>query len=151
MTIIVWDGTTLAADRQCTRNDIARSATKVRRVGDTIAAATGDQLAAMAMLHWWETGAQPEAWPDTQAIEDKWSTMLVVRPSGWMTYERLNLAIDGEDPYFAMGWGQDLAYGAMMAGADAIRAVQIACAFNVGCGMGIDWLRLDGSGGRLSC
>jgi ATP-dependent protease HslVU (ClpYQ) peptidase subunit len=48
-----------------------------------------------------------------------------------------------EDPFIAFGAGRDYAMAAMHLGCDAHRAVEVACVFDTGCGMGIDTLELD--------
>lgn len=42
MTVICWDGKTLAADKRATSVGLARTVTKVQRHGDVLLAMTGD-------------------------------------------------------------------------------------------------------------
>lgn len=44
---------------------------------------------------------------------------------------------------------RDYAYGALAMGADAVRAVEVACEYDNGCGMGIDVLTIEGESNEI--
>lgn len=46
-------------------------------------------------------------------------------------------------PFWAAGSGADYAMGAMAAGKDAKEAVEIACRFDINCGLGVDVLMAE--------
>ncbi len=48
-----------------------------------------------------------------------------------------------EAKYLCIGRGRDFAFGALAMGADAYKAVMIACLYESSCGMGIDTLTLE--------
>lgn len=139
MTVIAWDGKTLAADRQMTWADMRSTVCKLRQLpSGEVLGVTGDSVRAISVLRWYEDGADPEKWPKCQG-EAEYARLIVARHGGklvyfdWCPVEQIIL-----DPYMAFGVGRDFAMGAMAMGADAQKAVAIACRFSVGCGLGID-------------
>lgn len=145
MTIIVWDGTTLAADKQATNSGLKLTVTKIFRIRDHLVGFSGDFDFAYAMKQWFENGAKVEDFPKHQEDDNKWVGMLVVTPDNKvLKYERSPHPIDfTETGALCIGSGRDFAFGALAMGADARRAVMIACLYENGCGMGIDVLTLD--------
>lgn len=142
MSVICWDGKTMAADRQCTmggENPI--EVCKLRKINGDIVGATGGGSAAEEMFAWYESGHRKEDWPKIQDDKDKASYLFVVTVAG-----RLIRYEHGPTPYevftvpVAFGSGADAAWGAMLAGADARRAVEIASIVDIYCGCGVDTL-----------
>lgn len=90
MTVIAWDGKTLAADRQITSGYTKnKRITKIRKYGNVLCGVTGETK-----------------------------------------YPR--------DERTSWGSGKELALGAMAAGADAKKAAEIACEYDLYCGGGVD-------------
>lgn len=143
MTVIVYDGKVLAADKQSTNAGLKRRVTKIRKIYDCLYAVTGDWDRAQALFDWVQKGKPPEGWPESQKSNDDWVGLLEIRPDGsaWK-YERVPVPMKIEDLPFAMGSGRDFAYGALSMGADAVTAVRIACDHDNGCGMGVDTLKI---------
>lgn len=139
MTVIAWDGKTLAADRQMTWSDMRSTVCKLRKLPTgEILGVTWDACRSVAVLKWFEDGADPEKWPKVQTEED-YARLIVARPGGKLAYfDYLPIEQPILDPFMAFGAGRDFAMGAMAMGADAQKAVEIACRFSVGCGLGID-------------
>lgn len=136
MTIIVWDGTTLAADRMANRHGHASAVDKLFRLNNgELLAISGDLPHGLELKRWYELGADPATFPR----KDKDNAFIyVVRKDGFVySYETSPEAIKFYDRQFAAGCGRDYAYGAMAMGADAIQAASIACSHEVNCGMGI--------------
>lgn len=146
MTIIVWDGETLAADKQATTNDLVRKVTKIRRIRGHLVGVSGDWDRGQEVFDWFEKGAEPEKMPAFQKVTDDFVGMLVITPDKRvLKYERSHVPMDfSEEDWFCMGSGRDYAYGALYMGADAASAVMAACAFSPSCGEGVDILRLEG-------
>lgn len=139
MSVVVWDGRTIAADCQATNGSLKFRISKMRRLTDgTVLAWTGIHPCGLAVARWYEDGAKREDWPASQNKDD-WSTLVVVLPNGRaFSYERFPEAIDVLDLPAAWGCGSEFALGAMAMGADARKAVEIASQFSAGCGFGVE-------------
>ncbi len=146
MTIIVWDGETLAADKQATHSDLVRKVTKIRRIRGHLVGVSGDWDRAQEVFDWFEQGAEPEKMPAFQKVMDDFVGMLVITPDKRiLKYERSHVPMDfSEEDWFCMGSGRDYAYGALYMGANAASAVMAASAFSSSCGQGVDTLKLEG-------
>lgn len=143
MTIIAWDGKTLAMDKQATANGLRRKTTKFRRLASgEILTWTGDQDSGEAVARWYEQGADPEKWPACQRDKDDWARLIVASRKGVKFFERQPIAVRVEDRFSAWGSGRDFAIGAMARGATAIEAVKVAMRFDAGCGLGVDSVKL---------
>lgn len=145
MSIVVWDGLTLAADRQSNNGNLGRdTATKIWKSGDILLAGVGQMQALMAIKNWIECGAQPKEFPKEYMDRTENTCMWVINRNG-------NIARIEDGPFFvkqntltfADGSGRDFAYGAMEMGADAVEAAEIACKYDIYCGGGIDRLTFD--------
>lgn len=58
MTIIVWDGKILAADKQATTANLRKSCNKIRKINDNLCGVTGDFDVAEEIFHWYAQGAK---------------------------------------------------------------------------------------------
>jgi hypothetical protein len=139
MSVVAWDGKTVAADKRACLFDAAMKTTKAWLMpGGIIVATTGERGFGLAMVDWWSAGALAATWPPFQATDD-WARLIVFEPGqDPYTYERQPVRQVVEDPFMAWGSGRDFAMGAMAMGANARQAVAIASQFNVYCGNGID-------------
>lgn len=138
MSVLAWDGKTLAADRQCSTGDLASRCTKIRRLpnGDLVAW-TGGIENGLALADWYEKGADPKHWPNFQGT-DNWCRLVVVRKGKVFTYETQPVPVPVEDRFHAWGSGRDFAMGALAMGADAVRAVKVASGLSITCGFGVN-------------
>lgn len=143
MTCIAWDGKTLAADKRVTYQGLARTVTKIFRIGDRLVACAGNGAQAMEVVEWIKSGCKPETFPESQRDENQWSTITVIGRNGVEVYERTPYPVKIEDAHYACGSGRDYALAAMHCGKTAQEAVGIACLFETGCGNGIDALELE--------
>lgn len=148
MTVIVWDGTTLAADKMLDCYHARMTTTKIRRFkdrsGEYLLGASGDAGAMGALMDWFVRGANPDKWPACQSTEHS-GMLLVVSSAGWVKmYTTTPYGYDIQDPKTAQGSGRDYALAAMAMGADATKAVEIASQLDPSCGMGIDTLTFGG-------
>lgn len=136
MTVIAWDGKTLAADRQCTSGAVLSEHTKLSQVSDgSVLAFWGPIRQWVALIRWYEAGAKPEEWP--KDADD--NGLIVVTVEGSVTeYEGCGWPIACEQNKAAWGGGREFALGAMAAGASALQAVQIANQHHAMCGCGTD-------------
>lgn len=149
MTVIVWDGKTLAADRQATENGVLHTITKIRKItkgknkgwliGNAGVAASGALL-----MDWFEAGADPKNFPyEYQKTDGLHAALVAISPEGKIhKFEHLPIPIVFEDGFYAMGSGKDMAIGALAMGADAVGAVEVVCTYESECGVGIDAIKL---------
>lgn len=138
MTVIAWDGTTLAADKQLSAGGMRMKATKIKRLANgDVAAICGDAFSGYALFDWYERGADLGAMPDFQKTDD-FANIIVANKDGCKYLMKQPAWLTVEDSFSAWGSGADFAMGAMAMGADAIRAIEIAGMFSTGCGLGVD-------------
>lgn len=99
------------------------------------------------MKYWYERGCKHEEFPACQRDKDLWSRLIAIpyRSQGnrqLVYYEQGPEPIPFYGPFMAWGSGRDVAMGALAMGADARKAVEIACKYNVYCGMGFDVIEI---------
>lgn len=130
MTAIFADVKTgvMVCDSKCTSDDVWYPMTKVHRVGKELIGLAGSVKESLAWLEWYRAGKKGVR-PKLENFQG-----LCLRSDG--LYE---LGPDGlvqlvERGYHGIGSGGGYAVAAFMAGADAERAVQIACDIDVGSG-----------------
>jgi hypothetical protein len=146
VTVIAWDGKTLAADKRGSQGGFTFTVTKIFRVGDRLVGFAGNASRIGEFRAWLEAGADPKAYPvnkhEGDGSECCW--MLVIRADGVIEkYESSGYPIIVEERHFASGNGRDYATAAMHLGCDAKTAVDIACRFDDSCGNGVDTLTLE--------
>jgi ATP-dependent protease HslVU (ClpYQ) peptidase subunit len=143
MTVIAWDGKTLAADKQSTSNGMRRTTRKIYRVTDGLLALTGAGGHAHALLDWFNGERDLDKWPRTREADDEGS-VIHFTSQGVFVYggNGCGRGEPVEDAFIAFGSGRDYAMAAMELGCDARRAVEVASKFDTSCGMGIDTLEL---------
>ncbi len=145
MTCIAWDGKTLAADKRCTQAGLARTVTKIHKVGLLLVGLAGDEETGLAMLEWVRNGRIPENFPSDVRDKDGDArcVLVVIEDGAVLVYQGSPWPAKYEDPFYATGSGRDYAIAAMHLGKTAREAVEIACLFDVSCGNGIDELIAD--------
>jgi hypothetical protein len=141
MTVIAWDGKTMAADKRTTDCGLPRTSTKIIRAeGGALLGACGDSSMCRALRAWWMAGADTENYPD----KDKTSSLLVVtRGAKVLLYWDGPFPVETEEKFTAVGSGRDYAIAAMHFGQTAEDAVRLACIYDTGCGNGVDVLTLE--------
>lgn len=142
LTVIAWDGTTLAADKRMNNLGWGHTTTKIQRLGnDMLAASMGDHGATERVLAWIRAGRDPEKWPDI--ADDSGHVLLFHRDGRVERFENGPYPALIEDRCVAGGHGRDYALAAMYLGCDAVRAVEVASALDVYCGHGVDTLTFE--------
>lgn len=139
MTVIAWDGRTMAADRLVDCSGVRRATTKIRRINCHLVGGAGDMSRVAAMMEWFGRGASPSDFPPG-AADDNWAVLLVAKDGRAVTYEHSPWALQFADSQIAIGSGRDFAMAAMHLGLDAAGAVAVACALCPSCGSGVDVL-----------
>ena len=136
MSVIAWDGKTIAADRQMTSGDMGVTCCKlVRLPSRAIVGWTGTAECGLVLLDWLNGKRE---WPKFQEDKERWTRLVMVDDKGVWFYEQEPVPIQVLDKFMAWGSGRDFAMGALAMGATAERAVEIANQFCVTCGMGVD-------------
>ncbi|MFL9904211.1 hypothetical protein PQR71_39840 [Paraburkholderia fungorum] len=143
MTVVCWDGQTLAADKMGDAGGLKRTTTKIRRFSGGLFGSAGSASRAAEMLAWIESGANPEKVPAFQLVPDDYQSVMIIHKDGtvWL-YGCSAYPFQMEDDFHAIGSGRDFAIAAMYLGFGAQHAVHVASQFESGCGMGIDTLEL---------
>lgn len=118
MTTIAWDGKTVAADSQAQCGDyrIPESVKKIRRVGDTVYALTGQASMFGPMIAWHQAGAHPDSVPKCSDDDANNSGLMVFKDGRCLRYKA---AVPFPEEVFAPdAWGAGcyFAIGAMVAG-----------------------------------
>jgi hypothetical protein len=144
MTVIAWDGHTLAADRRSTSGQTVQAVTKIHRYGKELLAVCGNFSVGQEMLAWYRGGALPDQFPASNRSLDQGAALIVIQPNGDVQkFESGPYPFRIEGGFAAFGCADQAALAVMALGFSAKRAVEIACMFNNGCGDGIDTLELE--------
>lgn len=132
MTTIATDGILICSDGRATSNSDAiqtNDAIKIVQFYGRIYAATGPECLLAPLAEWHNAGADPNSTP-VRGEDGGWALLVIDDHYG---EARMRL-YDSEAPYpvvvgppYVMGSGGRWAMGAMLAGVDARRAVEIAC------------------------
>ena len=142
ISVVAWDGRTLAADRQGTSGGNKTTVTKIAAVQDGkmlyAVAFVGLHTAGLKMLEWFQEGAVEEDFPSIVDDGDSLTSLIVASKRGLVVYEQCPTPIFFKDKLQAWGSGASVALGALAMGADAKKAVEIACKYDIYCGLGID-------------
>lgn len=130
MTTIAFDKTHIAWDSQITQGGekLHVPAEKVWIVGKKVMAFAGDYGMLDDVIEWHTKGARAKAARDS--LQGNWE-LLVVDKNGAFIYSNDVPHKSPVMPPFAMGSGSYFARGALLAGASAYQAVQIACRCDV--------------------
>jgi hypothetical protein len=112
MTVIAFDGTTLAADKRAVQGGgIARTCTKIVRHKHSLIAISGDWDTGAELREWFMAGAEPEKFPP-KAREDK-AALIVIDAFGIRQYNSGPYPMAIEAKRCAWGSGRDFAEAAL--------------------------------------
>ncbi len=136
MTVIVWDGKTLATDAGAADETAMWKTIKAWRYGEVILSGAGPLASILAVRAWYMAGAVPNEFPSVQQTP-QFCHFVVVTAEGLFRYEQSPHPIQHGFEPCAFGVGKDFAFGALAMGADARRAVEIANEHSPYCGMGV--------------
>ena len=143
MTVIAFDGRSVAADRRLNCGTMTGQVCKVFQTPHGILAGAGSLAQIREMLAWLNDGAELDAFPDSQRNNPDCPTLMQVLPAGQLLiYEDTPYPYQVDSPFWAIGSGAPYAMAAMHLGKSAREAVEVACALDSNCGNGIDELVL---------
>jgi len=142
MTVVVWDGETLATDRSASDGDAQWETVKAWYGHRCIMSGAGPLHTILAMREWYMAGADPEKLPPQQLTE-QFCHFLVVDGLGLHRYEQGPVPIEHGFTPCAFGVGRDFALGALAMGASAFAAVGVANKHSVHCGLGVALYQLE--------
>jgi hypothetical protein len=137
MTVIAYREGVLASDRQAERNGLIGGVSKIMRVHDGFMAGAGNSCQIRELIHWYESGADPKDFPESQR-GDEFSPVLLLTRDGLSVFEKTPYPVPVEEAFYAIGCGMKYATTAMHLGMGARDAVRVACELDSGCGRGID-------------
>ena len=145
MTIVAWDGKTLAADRRVVSSAYkGGETTKIHTWEGGLCGISGDLDTGVTLLAWLLAGADAERYPQLQ--ENDPSNLLVIYHDGRVAeFGRSPVPMFMEQRFHAIGSGSKYALAAMYLGKSAKQAVEVACALDAYCGNGINTLTLKGT------
>ena len=135
MTVIAFREGVLAADSLITGGGTRLGyASKIRKIGPVLAAASGSWPQALSFLDWFSGGMDG----DPPEVDEKAEGLLIYdgRLVTWSDKGWDHIVA----PFYAIGCGAAEARGAMAAGASAVEAVKAACLVDVHCGGHVDTL-----------
>jgi hypothetical protein len=144
MTVIAWDGKTLAADRRSNNSwGVHDSVTKITKHDGALIGTAGKGAVALEMRAWWLAGAIPEQFPASARDPEGGNIVVITADRRVLQYSTGPYPSEMEGRFYVIGCGGDIALAAMHCGRTAIEAVQLACELNCNCGNGIDTLELE--------
>ena len=147
MTIVVWDGKTLAADKMAMRGEKkCYSTTKIARLDDgRLFGYSGYLTHQQLVFDWINSGAKPSDWPKDDFIIDPDYQAIVVNLDGtFLSYDDSGkFPMLFEEKCHAIGSGSVVAFALFEVDRDAVECVEIANKIMDGCGNGIDTLTLE--------
>lgn len=141
MTVIVWDGITLAADRRVTFGTSISTTTKIHKISNMLVGGAGKSSEVQACVQWVRDGMDRSQYPSIQK-EDPCSFLVIHADGAIHYYGKTPDPLIIEDTRFTIGSGSEYADAAMYLGKTAYEAVEVAIALDSGCGNGIDCLTL---------
>lgn len=145
MTVIVWDGVTLAVDSGALKGDTLHRADKVRFTRDNTALLTGhgDARLVLQLVDWYMAGHDSLTFPMSAGFSHSPAELVRLDAEGLWRYET-EMPIHHGTNACAFGDGADFAYGALAVGADAEHAALAACRYSRSCAPPIQLYRVEG-------
>lgn len=142
MSVLVWDGVTLAADRAANDGQTKMSVVKLWCASDKLIGGVGNMHTVHRLRDWIIDGRNLEDFPsDSNSLGTH--VVVVTKDKGLVRYLPDNpYGIEHGFNAIALGTGRDFAYGALAMGATAEQAVEIANKYSTTCGLGVQAVRL---------
>lgn len=142
MTTIAWTGSEVAADTRGVVGDLVQQSPTIKlleRKG-VIYCLTGDFGQCLAVVDWLISGASIDEAP--QFLDEPGFDILVIEDSDTGHIYSASYHSYPVDPPVTMGTGHHVAIGAIMAGASAYQAVEIACKLDNNSGLPVQRMKV---------
>lgn len=135
MSVVVWDGRSLALDRGGTDGATLFELDKYWEVGGEVITGVGDYGSITALRDWYTLHVGGRGFP---SLLHPAELIVVQRDVGLRRYEHISASpIAHGFNKCAFGSGRDFAYGALAMGATAEQAAEVACRYSISCGHGV--------------
>ena len=142
MTVIAWDGKTLAADKLGVWDGMKVTLRKIEVARGCLVGIAGSSGKSEELMAWFKNGAIPSELPEFQRGSD-WCPMIMINAAGHVhIYENAAMPARLYNDKVAIGSGREVAATAMHLGLDAANAVRVCSELLNGCGNGCDVLTL---------
>lgn len=145
MSTVAYDGRYLAADTQASDNG-QRSLKKAMKIASKNGIAYGS-VGVMGVkdvfIQWYEAGADPKSMPPHGFADNDLGNFIVIKAGKCMVYSWMWPYPQEEIAPMAWGSGAQYALGAMVAGANAIKAVECAIKLDLHSGGQVDVIDLE--------
>lgn len=150
MTVIAYRDGVISADSQETHSDGRKAhCTKLFKVRGTVIATAGDSYTGLIFIDWFDRGARMEDAPDLSmvTIDEDFECLVLEDQDNIYTINRFFQKYPTEmlDGFCAIGCGAAYAMAAMEMGADAKKAVQVACKYDAYCGGRVKTMKISQS------
>ena len=136
MTVVVWDGKTLATDKAASDGSAQWQTEKAWLFGESVLSGAGPLQSILTMREWYRAGALHNNFPQVQ-LSPQFCHFVIASKEGLIRYEQGPIAIDHKNDYCAFGEGRDFALGALAMGATSEQAVEVAINHSPYCGIGV--------------
>ena len=151
MTVVVWDGETLATDRQANDGSLKWETDKawyvMRDDKPYIVSGVGYLKYIIALREWFTKGAEPDKYPQglEVGVHRITSSQLVVvsKDEGLILYDDTPHPVTYGFTPCAFGDGKEFSYGALSMGATSSEAVGVTNEHSLHCGKGVALYSLD--------
>lgn len=154
VTVIAYRDGVMAADSLLTSNGMYQGeAVKVRDINGCLVGISGTWGVACELFSWFEDECADRIKRPPATIhvdDDKYpvNMLIVNKRNGAVFYiDGLGFPQSVTSKFFAIGSGANVAMGAMEMGADAVKAVKVACKYDSYCGGRIRVVKLDNKKG----
>jgi len=142
MTVIAWDGKSIAADKLEAYGDIERTTDKLERFNEGVLTFTGEATKGIELIEWFEKGRKKENWPEFQKTND-FAVLIYAKGGCVEVFYQESTPVVLRGGFHAWGAGAKYAIGAMAAGKTAEEAVLITNDNCTNCGRGVDSFSLN--------
>ena len=139
MTVVVWDGKTLAADRQATRGNSRTMVKKIFRFDGVIYGFSGGCKEAALFKAWVEAGRVFENFKNYLDVKESDFTAIMIdtKKRCWI-FQQSPIPYEVLSKTHVIGSGFEYATAALQFGKSAVDAVKFAVKNDIYCGMGVD-------------
>ncbi|MES2662283.1 MAG: hypothetical protein V4629_03175 [Pseudomonadota bacterium] len=134
MTVIAWDGKTLASDSLVCLGNAVYSSQKIFSNDEYLVGISGEAAVGLELVEWiFEKGMNKADFPSKQKEEMLCNVLLIKKDRSTYFIENSHVPYPIFSKHIALGAGADMALGVMHSGKNAIDAVEIAVKLNAHC------------------